>query len=140
MPTPLPVLYDAYYAKAQGILDKYNPCRFNDRGECWAMRKTKNNPDPHRENCCATYSCKNLGESGCMTQNISCKLYTCYALSRWGDESQKACVRELDVLKDAWGQDRDFFVTRAQVLKHIKFNVKNGYANPPEELAPKTEA
>lgn len=58
----LPILYDSLFQKAQGVLDKHNPCDVQD-GVCYAARKRGvTQADDQRNFCCQ--HCEYLGENG----------------------------------------------------------------------------
>jgi len=62
-------IYDDLYARASAIVAKYNPCKIT-KGKCHAGRCVKDGL------CCG--GCRFLGENGCTTQSLICKVWLCF--------------------------------------------------------------
>ena len=73
------VLYDAF----NELLKEYNPCRFNERGECARYQAGLRWPDANDTACCGGSStsngkpCKYLTPKGCRVKSLWCKSWLC---------------------------------------------------------------
>ncbi|KKM65505.1 hypothetical protein LCGC14_1490550 [marine sediment metagenome] len=73
-------IYDDLYEQGQKVIDTFNPCEVNN-GKC--ASKDGNF-------CCS--GCGYLGDAGCMTKSLGCKLWLC-----WNRRSaHKECGEQLD--------------------------------------------
>lgn len=78
-------LYDRFYAHAQELIARHNPCQL--REENGEIRCRDGYP------CCS--GCRHLGPSGCTVQSIACKFFLCSTAIR----SAPQLAQGLDALK-----------------------------------------
>ena len=61
------------------IFKEFNPCEFRD-GKCRRARRDALTSEPSNEPSCCSNKCPQLGNNGCKTKNLMCKLFTCATL------------------------------------------------------------
>lgn len=67
-------MYDILYQQASDALKRCDPCKFDEKGTCIAMREKA----PGLENgCCTGPRCQHLTEKGCGVESLSCRLWLC---------------------------------------------------------------
>lgn len=75
--------YNMLYDTANELLREYNPCRFNDKGECIRYQSGLRWPDANDKACCGGSSthdgkpCKYLTGKGCRAKALWCKMWLC---------------------------------------------------------------
>jgi hypothetical protein len=73
-------VYDLLYLYGSHLIDIHNPCEIT-RGENGKVTCRMNGP------CCG--GCKYLGENGCTTKSLGCKIGLCYEYSWRGHHSRR---------------------------------------------------
>ncbi len=73
-------IYDDLYEQGQEVVDTFNPCEVNS-GKCAGKDGTF---------CCG--GCEYLGDAGCMTKSLRCKLWLCHNRRM----KHKECSKQLD--------------------------------------------
>jgi hypothetical protein len=98
---------------AEAVFKQYNPCKVklkDGKFSCFAMREYN-----LEKSCCDMYSCKLMGESGCTTKNLSCKLFLCDYAERANPEAKRKLKEIRDVCEF---HTRNFFMTREEALNY----------------------
>ena len=76
-------IYDDLYERGQKVIDTFNPCEVSN-GKC--ASKDGNF-------CCQ--SCPYLGDTGCKTKSMWCKLWLCFSRS----SEHKECEKQLNKMR-----------------------------------------
>ena len=83
-------IYDDLYEQGQKIIDTFNPCEISNDKCARVVDSRFGLSQPFGYFCCQ--GCKYLGETGCTTKSLWCKLWLCYSRT----EKHKECSKQLD--------------------------------------------
>jgi hypothetical protein len=76
-------MHDRLYNIVDIIVKHYNPCQFNDKGECLRYQSGLRWPDTDDTACCGSYTgpdssrCAYASDKGCTIKCLSCKMWFC---------------------------------------------------------------
>lgn len=102
-------LYDLLYDKADRLIKQYNPCNIhkeNNRIVCNNEYMCK----VYGQQLCCT-NCKYLGEHGCTTKSLGCKLGCCWQGNSWQYAKENKDIPNLD----------DIFMKKMDKLRYIAY-------------------
>lgn len=94
---PLSTAYDEAYSKAQEVFDRHNPCQIRREADgsvsCAESRSPRYDGWNYSGLCCT--GCRYLGPTGCTTNSLACKLWSCFTIR----DNNPEVVHELRLIR-----------------------------------------